>query len=103
MKAEQLKYDTEYAQVKKKVETKISKLSYKAIESPRIILFQGGAETHTAVKKSTPRYNSVTNTFSEELGDKVFTLDIQFKKYTEYEIASVRLVDESNMIYWDLE
>jgi hypothetical protein len=105
--AENLQYEKDEAEVKSKIENKLSKLNYKAISSPHIRLFQGGAETYTPVKKVTNNFeydaesNTITN--SEELGDKVFSMEILFKKYSEYEITSVRLIDEANMLYWDLE
>lgn len=107
VRADQAKYDKEHEQVKKKIETKIDKLSYKSISSPRIRFYQDVAETHTPVKKVNMsfKYDAESNTLTstEEVEDKVFTLRIMFKKYSEYEITSVQLIDEANMKYWDLE
>lgn len=105
--AENRQYEKNTTQVKDKIEKKISKLSYKAISPPRIRLYQDIAETHTPVKKVKHnfKYDAQSNTItdSQEIEDKVFTMRIMFKKYSEYEITSVQLIDEANMKYWDLE
>ena len=104
--AERKQYEEDMAQVKNKIENKIT--SYRAISSPRITLHEDGAETNTLVKKIHKlgfEYDDRTNSIIDKstLGDKVFTLNIRFKKYSEYEIISVSVIDEANMVYWDLE
>lgn len=94
-------------QVERKVKTKIEKLGYKAVSPSQITMYQDVANTHTPVKKVKYnfRYDEKTETITNlsTVEDKVFVLDIRFKKYSEYEITNVRLVDEGNMVYWDLE
>lgn len=94
-------------QVERKVKTKIEKLGYKAVSPSQITMYQDVANTHTPVKKVKHnfRYDEKTETITNlsTVEDKVFVLDIRFKKYSEYEITNVRLVDEGNMVYWDLE
>lgn len=103
IRTQQATFEREHAEIKRKVETKIEKLGYKSIQSPKIIIHQDGAKTNTAVKKVIKKRDPNLLISNEELGDKVYNMSIDFQKFREYEILSVKLIDEARMVYWDLE
>ena len=95
----------EKTKISSKVYEKIEKLGYKAIQTGSFEFSQYSAEviTKTPVKKTTLNYDSFTNTIQHGLEDKVYTMEIKFRKYNNYEITGVRLIDEGNNTYKNLE
>jgi hypothetical protein len=104
-KNQEASFNAAIPEISSKVYEKIEKLGYKAIQTGSFEFSQYSAEviTKTPVKKTTLNYDSFTNTIQHGLEDKVYTMEIKFRKYNNYEITGVRLIDEGNNTYKNLE
>ena len=90
-----MNYENIRNQVIAKVEKKINDYSYHKVSDINVEINEAYATASCPVKE-TFKYIDVSGILREEVKDKVYTLEIFFKKYEEFEIIKVELWDEGN-------